>query len=1055
MTLFSRERKKRKFRMGAPLSALYIGALLLNIIGLQGAIAEDSIIEEVVVTGSYIKGSPEDAELPIDVITEEDLLQLGSPSLVELIRNLGVTAANLGETNQFTTGGQANEGVATVNLRGLGASRTLVLINGRRHVSTEISGVDISAFPISAIGRVEVLKDGAAAVYGSDAIAGVANFITRSNYEGLEVGGSFKNVDGSDGDWDINAIFGAGGDKWQFMIAGEYGERGELPVRERDWALVQTDENRPGGWSGIGNPGTDFFFVPVAAGTAPFEVTDANGNVTTQNLAYGASSVRKIFADPQCQALGSLRAAEQACGFNYAFFDNLVEETKSTKLYSELNIDFNDNHRLHLEALYSDVDIPSWKTSPSYPPQSLFGPDRILPANHPGLVDFNNFYGLTGAGGAAAITAADIIGLADTTGLAAGSTITGSVGGNPGAATLGGAPTALTIGRIFGVAGAFLTGQPASQQRKTETYRFLAGLEGNLFNEDVSYDVSVSYSKRERFIGGNDTYVERLGLALQGYGGPNCVLPGTVLDPVTGNYSLAPGAAAPGTNGCEYFNPFSRAIPFSVVNNTTNADYNPAVANSDELNRHLIGDRGANADNELLVFQAVVSGSTGFEIGGGEIGFALGAQSRNQKYDFTLWDISNRAINPCPYTLPVSAALGLIPASQLSPNCLAPTGLAAFLSATDEQSTERTVYGVFAELALPITEDIDVQAAIRFEDYGGNVGASVDPKIAVNWRITEELSLRGSASTTFRGPPQSLLSGTSTALAFVGATSSFKAIDTVGNPNLSSEEAVSTNIGLIYQNENFYGSLDYWAFTFEDSFQTESFNALLGAYSGNNCLGTGGVVTNNAVCNELRSHIFPVAAHTNLAATERIVVNWINGTEIQTSGIDFKAEYTFNEILNGSLKLGFDGTYALEYERDAQLDFSGNIQLAPGGDLNGFLNYNQGPSFTSKPELKASASVSYENDMHFAGLVARYVGDYDDQAAPADLPALATIDAQTTFDFNYVYRGVDNLTLSASIVNIADEDPPAARGDLAYDPFTHNAFGRLIKVGFTYSILGE
>ena len=74
---------------------------------------EEELIEEVVVTGSYIKGSPQDAELPIDVITEEDLLQQGSPSMIEMIRNLGVTAANLGETNQFTTGGQANEGVAT------------------------------------------------------------------------------------------------------------------------------------------------------------------------------------------------------------------------------------------------------------------------------------------------------------------------------------------------------------------------------------------------------------------------------------------------------------------------------------------------------------------------------------------------------------------------------------------------------------------------------------------------------------------------------------------------------------------------------------------------------------------------------------------------------------------------------------------------------------------------------------------------------------------------------------------------------------------------------
>ena len=92
-----------------------------------------------------------------------------------------------------------------MNLRGMGAARTLVLLNGRRHVSTETLGVDISAFPISAIGRVEVLKDGAAAVYGSDAIAGVANFITRSDFQGLEIGGSFKDIDNSDGDWDINS----------------------------------------------------------------------------------------------------------------------------------------------------------------------------------------------------------------------------------------------------------------------------------------------------------------------------------------------------------------------------------------------------------------------------------------------------------------------------------------------------------------------------------------------------------------------------------------------------------------------------------------------------------------------------------------------------------------------------------------------------------------------------------------------------------------------------------------------------------------------------------
>ena len=134
----------------------------------------EQAIEEVVVTGSYIKGSAEDADLPIDVISRADLEDQGNPSILEMVRNLSITSGNIGETNQFDTrGGQGNEGVTTVNLRGMGSARTLVLINGRRHVATESIGVDVRAMPSIAIGRVEVLKDGAAARYGSDAIAGV------------------------------------------------------------------------------------------------------------------------------------------------------------------------------------------------------------------------------------------------------------------------------------------------------------------------------------------------------------------------------------------------------------------------------------------------------------------------------------------------------------------------------------------------------------------------------------------------------------------------------------------------------------------------------------------------------------------------------------------------------------------------------------------------------------------------------------------------------------------------------------------------------------------
>ena len=140
----------------------------------------ETILDEIVVTGSYIQGSAEDAALPVDVISRSDLEAIGNPTLIEMVRNMGVSSGNLGETNQFDTrAAQGNEGVVTVNLRGLGSARTLVLINNRRHVATESLGVDISMIPSIALERIEVLKDGAAATYGSDAIGGVVNLCGR------------------------------------------------------------------------------------------------------------------------------------------------------------------------------------------------------------------------------------------------------------------------------------------------------------------------------------------------------------------------------------------------------------------------------------------------------------------------------------------------------------------------------------------------------------------------------------------------------------------------------------------------------------------------------------------------------------------------------------------------------------------------------------------------------------------------------------------------------------------------------------------------------------
>ena len=137
------------------------------------AAAPESTVAEVVVTGSHISGTPKDTAIPVQVLTQVELQKQGSPTVLDLIKTLPIVGSVLGDSNQFSTAAQGKAGAGSINLRGLGSQRTLVLLNGRRFQGASIYGADTNLLPGAAIGRVEILKDGAAATYGSDAIGGV------------------------------------------------------------------------------------------------------------------------------------------------------------------------------------------------------------------------------------------------------------------------------------------------------------------------------------------------------------------------------------------------------------------------------------------------------------------------------------------------------------------------------------------------------------------------------------------------------------------------------------------------------------------------------------------------------------------------------------------------------------------------------------------------------------------------------------------------------------------------------------------------------------------
>jgi len=556
-------------------------------------------IEEVVVTGSYIRGTPEDTALPVDVINAQELSDRGSPTALDLIRALPYVGATMGETNQFGPN-QGTIGVGNVNLRGLGGMRTLVLMNGRRTTYTPAegpAGVDTNLMPIAAIGRVEVLKDGAAATYGSDAIAGVVNFITRRDLEGFEIKGDYRAIQDS-GDNSFSVNWGWRGDDSNVLLSYAQQHRGELKSTDRDWAVPPYLVN-PTGWSAFGTPGN---FIP----------RDGTG-----------TPVAGITVDSNCNALGGyldgLPAASggPACRFTFIPFDNLVEKTDQQQLYGDLNTNLSDNVELHVEGLWAKTKLPEYRTSPSYPPTS--GP------NGPGAFQFSVFNDPAGpsqfSNNPGTLTALQQAGLS-----------AGVIGATQ--------QVQLFFWRPNGWGGVpELTGGNGGQLNVNlfDMARVSTSLRGTVeegWADGIRWDVALTYSNSRHSRSGVDIMISRLQDALNGLGGPDC------------------NGIAYGQTGstCEYFNPFSNAVAKNAPYGYVNPGYVPANANSKEIQEWLIERWDVVQDQSLLVFDAVADGEmSNFTLPGGPVGWALGVQYRKTDYQTRPTNpLADSRVTPCP-----------------------------------------------------------------------------------------------------------------------------------------------------------------------------------------------------------------------------------------------------------------------------------------------------------------------------------------------------------------------------------------------------------------------
>ena len=1002
---------------------------------------DDDAIEEVVVTGSFIRGTPLDAPSPVQVIDRTSIEAQGASAIWDVIRNLEV---NQGSDTSVAGSNDAGQlaGTASVNLRNLGGNSTLTLINGKRFTPSAVvtssgqESVDLNSIPVVMTGRIEVLTDGGSALYGSDAVAGVVNVIMRTNFEGLELYTETQGVDKAGGAYE-QTVSGIWGDSFnngntRLVLSGEYFKRDPVLLEHASYF----DPERITSTGRVGSFGIN---SPLGGNINPAYV---NLGLTTQNITERlelgetvGGTQGTVFSDPLCDTLS---------GNNGSFFiDNrfsnigrrngtCVEDTlgeqfiaigqERSSFAGSFEHSFSENAEFYSFLQHSEI-----KTAREGSGYTFSRTLHLVPSPST-LGSFAPFVG--------------------------NSLPEGHNSNNPHTLANGG----FNEGYFTG-GDTISTGWPRSGEdriTKSQTSGAQLGLRGEIDMADrpISYDVSYSWSYSSIEQQYETLIRDRTELALVGLGGPNCspngsenfnflgypafaplsglfdiVFPGYILN-TRETMSLALTSTNHGQDGCQFFNPYLTSLA------------NPNLANSQELIDWMTASDILRADkqNQLAVLDAVVSGEM-FEMAGGAAQFAAGYQHRRRNaagiapainlpgitvitgYD----DNGTQAsfVNPLPLLddMPNAYAEGITNNLECS-NCIF------------NFDDERSIQAVFLELSLPFAENVESQIALRWEDYGGNIGSDLSPKVALSWRPVEELLLRGSWSQSFRAPNIGVVNqafeafGTTVLdplrnqdvraglLPATNENAQSNSSFTVGspNPNLGSENADTYSVGFQWTPAGAMDGLsigaDVWRFDVEDRVlpkipraalnpEIEKFNEVVQnpanfVLNSSIPLDARGLDGLPVSCDpatleaefgresaERRNCVVNPTAYVvdgvqrNLTDTNAglitLVLPAVNAGNIQVQGIDFRAGYTWDHEW-GQFRVNLDYTHIDEYNVNDVPGLELGLQETGVFDAAGVDGEQN--IVREVPDNRGTISFTWTRDNHRISIFNRHIGSY-------------------------------------------------------------------------------
>ena len=370
---------------------------------LSGLVA--STVEEVVVTGSRIRRDTFSSTSPIDVLSVDIAELQGVEDLAGLLQTATVASGSSQVTAASSTAfvQAGGTGAQTISLRGLGANRTLVLLNGRRAgpagIRGQVSSFDLNTIPLSAVENVEILKDGASSVYGSDAVAGVVNILTdKSDASSFN---AFTSAPSESGGETVNAdfTFARSSDNWRFRMTGDYYKREELAKGDRDYFNC--------GEQYIFNPNTSERrdVIDPRTGSAACRdliwghvwIYDYSGGVPSGakaqydydgdlgNYVPSIDSLDGISAPPGWYAVAWDRDSDGVTNFDHPFQDqeSLIPKTEIKTFLVEGSYNISDDHQLYSEVLLNQREnyVNSYRQFWSYTYNStnpFGGPDNVM-----------------------------------------------------------------------------------------------------------------------------------------------------------------------------------------------------------------------------------------------------------------------------------------------------------------------------------------------------------------------------------------------------------------------------------------------------------------------------------------------------------------------------------------------------------------------------------------------------------------------------------------------------------------------------------------------------